>query len=69
MGCFDGADVTGASVGLFEGGSLGKFDGLKVSGLLLGDMVGSDVVGFEVTGLRLGDLVGLKVVGFEEGNS
>ena len=47
---------------------LGKFVGLEVSGLLLGDKVGSDVVGRGVSGLRLGDLVGLAVVGLSVGD-
>ena len=36
------------------GGSVGLFVGLAVSGLWLGDTVGSDVVGLKVMGLRLG---------------
>ena len=42
---------------------VGLFEGLDVTGLWLGDTVGSDVVGLEVTGLRLGDLDGLDVTG------
>jgi len=34
--------------------------GDNVSGLWLGDTVGSDVVGLEVTGLKLGGLDGLE---------
>ena len=44
-------------------------DGLEVSGLWLGDTVGSDVVGFGVTGLRLGDLDGLEVSGLWLGDT
>ena len=41
---------TGGGVGL----RLGVLDGLKVIGLLLGDTVGSDVVGLKVTGESVG---------------
>jgi hypothetical protein len=46
---------------------LDDLDGLEVSGLWLGDTVGSDVVGLEVMGLSDGDadwgeLVGLGVM-------
>ena len=44
-------------VGFFEGDPDGPFVGLEVTGLWLGDTVGSDV------GLRLGDLDGLDVLG------
>ena len=56
---------TGGGVGL----RLGVLDGLEVSGLLLGDTVGSDVVGLKVTGLRLGDLDGLEVSGLRLGDT
>ena len=44
-------------------------DGPEVSGLWLGDTVGSDVVGLEVTGLRLGDLDGPEVSGLWLGDT
>ena len=61
---------TGDEEGLAVGNNVGVCDGLDVSGLLLGDTVGSDVVGLEVTGdwdglddsgLWLGDTVGSDV--------
>ena len=53
----------GSNVVEFEvtGFRLGAFVGLKVTGLLLGDNVGSYVV--EVIKFRLGDLDGLEVIG------
>ena len=53
-------DVVGFAV---TGDKLGRLEGLEVSGLSLGDTVGSDVVGLDVMGLRLGDLDGLSVSG------
>ena len=54
----------GDNVGVLEGGG-NPAVGLDVTGLRLGDTVGSDVVGLDVTGLRLGDTVGSNVVGLE----
>jgi hypothetical protein len=64
-----GTDIGAGVCSELVGGSVGLFVGLDVSisGLLLGDTVGSDV------GLRLGDLDGLDVVGIwvgdEEGDT
>lgn len=55
-------DVLGKAVGLllgdFDGLWVGEIDGMGVTGLLLGDLLGN-LVGLTVTGLLLGDFVGL----------
>ena len=59
----------GSNVVEFEvtGFRLGAFVGLKVTGLLLGDNVGSYVV--DVIKFRLGDLDGLEVSGLIDGDT
>ena len=68
VGLLDGRGVIGASLGLFDGdedgSAVGLSDGDGVKGLLLGDTVGSDVVGLGVAGASVGSAVGCDVIGF-----
>jgi hypothetical protein len=71
-GAFEGAYVTGASVGDAEGSDVtGAFEGAYVTGASVGDAEGSDVTGaFEgayVTGASVGDAEGSDVTGAFEG--